>query len=224
MSIGTVPILWAVKYVNINAKVTAVTVGNFDFSIDGGAGSMNRAFLGVPVKLTSFPMDFTTSYILSDAFSVHAGLGVQNIEVKASLPLSDFAEAIAVIAGVDLSDDLLASVDNGQALYGGGHLTLLQPHFAMDARFNRRDSLIYQWRGTTWMSARIDAGVETGDGVAIGAAVAIRKALGETAIGTHSLSWQFSGEHAHLRLGLGASKPYGAGLGLLQANELYFAF
>ncbi len=223
LSLGTTPTLFLVSAPNIHSKVTLLHEGPVDVSLN--AGVIYFATKSLPVKAVSYPLAVQASWVIFPKWSVHTGIRVENLEATGSFGLDALGESLAGALGTDISDDLEAGLKDSGSLYGGAHLTLGQSRFATDYRFNHRDSLIYQYQGWFHLSARVDAGYSGEDeNVQVGLSGKVRMPL--DAIGTHTLSWQFSWLHWHLRMGFGWSD---AGLknplqALTQSWELYYLF
>lgn len=230
--LGTAPILFVVGYYNAHAKVTAIQTERFDLSLFGGFGYINRTFGGeatadggtttaVPIKAWAWPFDATASVIAAEKISFHGGLRIERFEVQSQFELDTLAAGLGTLVGADLSESLANGLKDNGAVYGGAELAVFQPHLAVDFRFNRRDSLIYQWKTTAFLHARVDAGYTTQtDTVSVGAAAEVNTSLKDQALGTHSLSWQGSFKRWHLRFGIGKSAIPGGGI--LQATEISY--
>lgn len=223
--LGTTPVLFLLSAPNIHGKVTMIEEGDFAMSLQSAIVYFGPKTF--PVSAVSYPLELKATWVVQPKWSLHAGLRVENIEATGIFGLEDLAGLLQPVLGTDLTGNLQSAVSDSGSLFGGAHLTLLQSRFATDVRLNRRDSIIYQYQGYFHLNARIDAGYqnEAGD-LSVGASAKLSEFLGKNAIGTHSLSWQFSWEHNVLRLGIGI--PSGGGAvpfqALTQAIEFYHLF
>jgi hypothetical protein len=225
LSIGTRPLYLALGAVNVNAKINGITAGWFDASLEAGILYRAITIQGVGIAVTSYPITFQVSEQVSNRFSLHQGLHVENFEVTGNFGIDGIATLAEPLIGQDLSETFSEELMDAGSLYGGAHLTLLQAKLAADFRINHRDSLIYQYKGWFWLGARVDAGYAgEGELATAGVSAKVRTPLSQQLIGTHTISWQLTWPHWRLRLGIG----YGAGtLGnplstITQACELYY--
>ncbi len=92
----------------------------------------------------------------------------------------------------------------------------------MDWRFNRRDSLILQYRHYYRVSGGLEVGYEDeNEHVAVGTVVHLAYPL---TLGTGTLSWQFTWPHLRLRMGLGVSNAIPIATSLVQAWDVAWVF
>lgn len=223
LQVGTAPLPTVLGVVNVRAKVTAIRLPTLDASLQAGWTRFDAG----PVLVTAYPIQANASWIASPWFSIHGGVRWENLEATGQFTLDDVGDAAAGMLGLDLGPELAETLAGAGSLYGGAHLTLVQGQLACDWRLNRRDSLIFQWKGYTWLSARLDAGYETEDeAVQVGVSGKVRKPLDDELLGVTTASWQFTWPHWRLRMGLGVSE------GTLknplpvfeQAFEVYYLF
>lgn len=224
-SLGTTPLLYVFGVPNLRAKVTAIRSPKFDASVQAAVAW--RDFDGIVV--TSWPIQANASWIVTPRFSLHGGGRWENVTLSGEATLDELGTAAAALLGTDLGPELDEALSSSGALYAGAHLSLVQGQLAADWRFNRRDSLILQWKGWLHLRARVDAGYETeSEDVRVGVTTQLDRPLDDEAIGVTTLSWQFSWEHLHLRLGLGIPGQGYGGAGLLavieQSAEVYWLF
>lgn len=226
LSVGTAPLGLLFGVVNARGKVTAIRTETFDASFQAGLLRLD-ASESLGTVLTSYPLQANATWIASPWFSLHGGVRWENVEAAGSFTLDQVGDATATMLGTDLGPELEESLAGAGSLYGGAHLTVVQAQLACDWRLNRRDSLVFQWKGYTWLSARVDAGYQTeSEEVQVGVSGKIRKPLDDEALGVTTASWQFTWPHWRLRVGLGVSK------GVLknplsvaeQAFEVYYLF
>ena len=190
---------------NVHGKVTAIRTQRFDAAFEaeglwwkapGDAGSD-------AITLTAWPLTATASWIPWDRLGVHAGVRWDTVDVTGTFGLESLAEGLEDALQVDLGEQISDWAEESGTVYGGARVTVTQAQAAVDWQFNRRDSLILQVRKYTVLSARVDAGAETGSGdVATGVAIRAREALGSYVGATTTLSWQCTWPRFRVRVGV----------------------
>ena len=222
--VGTSPWLWLFGVANARAKVTAIQTDKVDVALEAGAaGLVLPQDNGSTLRLYSYPITVTGSWILDRGFSVHGGWRWEQVDVQGAFDLDTLAVALANGLGLDLEQELSTWLDGTGALYGGAHVGIGQARLGVDIRLNRRDSIIVLTRRYMTLRGRVDAGYATDDeSLTAGAAVHVVEPLDGYFGATTTLAWQFTWPRVRLRFGIPIN---GEGalpmLWIPQAFELY---
>lgn len=207
-SVGTSPLLAVYGFYSVRAKSTMLTLGRFDASLETTVGYLDASRLSeLSAGLINYPITLRFSYSPFDRLGLHAGWRWQNVDVVGTFAINDIAETLAPVIGVKLPNSVKSSLGQAGSLYAGAHFTLDQPLFAIDWRFNRRDSLIFQYEGYSGLRGRIDGGYQANDSTEYVAGVRAKEELWGQVKGTTTLSWQFSYERFALRVGIPLTTP-----------------
>lgn len=226
-AIGTRLPYFALGIVNAHAKVTAIQTPKLDASLSAEWLYRDLADLGIPggtARVT--PLSWKASWILSRRMSLHFGTTWMMASVSGELSTAELGDALGAVVGADIGEELRAVAGDGTSLYAGGNLTLFQTNLAVEYRFNRRDSLILTSNASVWASGLLAGGARLDEGdveLEVGPSVRFRMPLSESLPTLMALSWQFSWERVHLRLGvpIPVTGP-GAPFALPQALALYW--
>lgn len=221
LSVGTRAPLWALGVYNGNAKITAVQTPKFDASLS--AELMGRRLDDVNVQVV--PVAWTGSWLTTKRLSLHFGHSWTMAAVDGQMTASGLAAGLEEVLGIDIADDLQAALGDTD-VYAGASVTLLEARLAADYRFNRRDSLVITARSFVAAYGLAGGGAEVEvdevDELQIGTTARFRTALGESLPALVTVSWQFSWERLHLRVGIPLTRGAPALFALPQAFRLYW--
>lgn len=244
--VGTVPLLDIVGLPNVQGKANIVREGPLD-------GSVQVAYLAVPItklvdrysgqlglpdgqtdagqaiftaRLGFLALGGTTSLQIVKPWSIHVGADYLQASARGQWTL-DQLPGVVVPDGMAFGEEGNTSIATGVAVEG------VQMRFATDLRFNRRDSIVFQYRSLVYANARAGAALKDpgflggGDMPFSNTDLRVNVAWGgmlplDTQYAL-SLAYQFSWKHVDLRFGIGASAPV-PGLWLNQAFVLTYRF
>ncbi|MEL6346312.1 MAG: hypothetical protein AAFV53_24590 [Myxococcota bacterium] len=228
-SLGTNTVQWVLGP-NFYAKVTAIQTRRFDVSLQLSAGGVYDQWLmlvfgeDTAFEMNVIPTTIRSSLIITPKWSAHLGVTSLSMNAVGELSAGQIIEIYEQITASDALtqelEDLLADTvfANAQA-----RLTLQQTHFAVEYRRNRRDSIIFEANSYVSASGLISGGVSTvsdeGSEANTSIGADFRLPL-DTLPSAVSLSYQWSWERFHLRVGipLTPANP----LSTVQALELYW--
>jgi hypothetical protein len=247
VQIGTAPGLDLLGLPNLNAKANVMREGPFDGAVLGEyyfvpINSVLRRYSDVlglgeegqslgdqelyTAQLSFLSLGAMGSLQVAKPWSLHVGVTYGRVSGKGQFNFADLPSI--VIPGV-LNEDL-----GGEAqLVTGIALETAQLRLATDIRFNRRDSLVLQYRGT--FHARARAGAAFGEenlfanpdnpleGENIELIVAYGGFVPLSFQYTASIAWQFSWKRVDARVGFGISQPL-PWLWIAQPFELSYRF
>jgi hypothetical protein len=218
VQVGLAPLPFFALVANAHVKVTAIQTPHFDASIAAGVlryGTSN-------FHVTSTPVDLTGSWLVSKRFSFHGGVGFDHFAVGGQVSIRELGDALGTALGADPTDELEGALEGMGNLYAGASAALYELHLAGDWRFNRRDSLVFQYRHYYLVRGGLEAGYEDKDDhVSVGTVVHLSYPL---ALGTGTVSWQFTWPHWRLRMGLGLSNAIPIVPSLIQAWDVAYVF
>lgn len=241
LQLGTQPVLDAVGVWNINAKANLVREGRVD-------GALLGQFYAVPVtkvvnQATTLlgydqidPLNYTlvnarylgvgamTSVQVLKPWSVHLGAYYARVHAGGEFNFEDLPSFL--IPGLE---DQLGQVGGEATIVPAVTGELVTLRGATDFRFNRRDSLIFQYQAAVYARAKAAADFSIGiegipeelpDGIEVG--LAYGGWVPQKYSYVTSLAYQASWKHVDLRLGVGTSYvPYAW---LLQSLEVSYRF
>ena len=207
--IGTSHLALVYGYYNVRAKANLLTLGPLDVGVAANPGVLDAGRFGkLDAAIVSVPITSTFTWRIAKPFSLHTGFRWQLLDVRGTFAFDDLASSLAQFIGVQLPKDIKNSLEGVGGLYGGANLTLAQLRVGFDVRFNRRDSLIVQYRQYTALRGRFDLGYENeAQDLFAGAAVAVREPLAKEVDPSVTLSYQMSYEKFALRVGIPLSTP-----------------
>ena len=218
VQLTTTPVLDVIGVWNAAVKANLVRHGRFDGALTAGifyvpvADLLNN--LGVTryasptgrrkdaptleSSLSYYEYGLRASMRLTEKWSAHAGVSYARVRAQGRITLGRLPSVdipkVGTIGGQKL--DVVPQVIG----------ELAQIRFATDYRFNRRDSLIFQYSSPLWFGAR---GVLSADSKALPknfrnlqVTVGYDQWVNLTSFYAASLAWQFSWKHTDLRLGL----------------------
>ena len=187
---------------NARAKVTAIQTPTFDASLQGSLYQLRTRDYDLVVR----PVGWTGSWLPREKFSLHFGHSWYLIGVEGVATPREIGTSLEVITGVDITSDLKALLGSGGGVYAGAELTLLQLRLGAEYHLNRRDSLIVTSNSFRWIRGLMAAGVAldggAGSEVEVGGSLRFSEPLTGVMPAATTISWQFSWERFHLRLGL----------------------
>jgi len=224
-SVGTQLWTLALGIYTANAKVTAIQTPKLDASLEGGIFYYDANRVGLPAIVTMTPIGWTGSWKVSDTFSAHFGHSWTMASVDGELSAAEIATALEPVLGADVSADLTAALGDGTGAYAGANLTLVQARIAADWRLNRRDSVVVFANTYLFLTGIAAAGgsVEAeGAEIDVGASARFRLPLQESLTPAAGVSWQWSWERFHLRVGLPLSQGSGFLLAIPCAFQAYW--
>ena len=204
--IGTTHALYWLKVPNAQVKITAIQTPKLDVSLQAGWFYKDFADLGLKGLTTTItPIGWTASWTPHHRWGIHFGQDWTLASLDGRVTVRQIGRAVGDLTGADITDDLIAAVGKGDALYGGANLNLLKVRFAIDYRLNRRDSIVFISNTYVAVSGLLAAGASVdveGIDAEVGASARVRVPLSETLPSLNSLSWQWSWKHFHLRIGV----------------------
>ena len=211
MQIGASPPLWALGIENASGKFNLVRIGKFDLSLEGDWYNLP---MGDDFAVTYIGWGVRTSAQVSEPMSIHLGGTVANIEGQGTPDVSGLPSLLISEAEKDTWNQSIE--DSGATAEIEANAVTL--NFAVDWRFNRRDSLILQ--AGAWLN--VDAAVAAHVPPVIGLHDAINETreYGISDAYMLSLAYQIAGEHWEFRFGLGMSSESWAWL--LQSTEFSY--
>ena len=222
VSVGTRAPLFALGVANAHAKVTAVQTPKFDAAI---TGEVLVARLGTASSVRVVPVAWTGSWLTSSKLSLHFGHAWTMAAIDGQLTASDLAGGIEDVLGVDIGADLAGPLGDAE-VYAGASVTLLEARLAADYRLNRRDSIVVSARSFVAAYGLVGGGaaleLDGVDEAELGTTVRFNTALNESLPALVSVSWQFSWERLHLRVGIPVTRGAGALFAVPQAFRLYW--
>jgi len=222
--IGTTHVLYLLRVANAHAKVTAIQTPKLDVSLSAGWFYKDLGSLGLKgVDATITPISWTGSWTPHRRWGIHFGSDYTLASIDGKVNVEDIGNAIEEFTGANITKDLQKAVGKNSGLYGGANLNLISTRFAVDYRINRRDSIIFASKTYVAVSGLLAAGAAVkvqGIDAELGASARLRVPLTETLPSLNSVSWQFSWEHFHLRLGIAV--PVRNVYAYLQAVNIYW--
>lgn len=241
VQLGTQPVLDVIGVWNINAKANLVREGRVD-------GALLGQFYTAPVtrvvnQVTDAlgydqiePLNYTlvnarylgvgamASVQVLDPWSIHLGGYYARVHAEGEFEFEDLPSFL--IPGLE---DELGQVGGEATIVPAITGELVTMRFATDYRFNRRDSIIFQYQGAIYARARAAADFSIGiegvpeelpDGVEVGLAYGGMVPLKYSYV--TSIAYQASWKHVDLRVGIGTS--YVKYAWVLQPIELSYRF
>ncbi len=222
MSIGTRAAFYVLGVANAHAKITAIQTPKFDVAFQ--AEWLRRGF-GEDIVVTATPIGWTGSWIVSRRLSLHGGTSWMLMSAKGTLGVDEIASGLAGVIGVDVSADLSEQLSTTE-VYAGVNASVYQTRIAADYRLNRRDSIVFTLQNYVALSGLVAGGVgyTTPDGIELQAGPSARFAvpLDDALPVAMTLSWQFSWDRAHLRLGIPLTKGISVIYAMPEALALYW--
>lgn len=239
--IGTSPALDLFGAYNFSAKGNFLRLGRYDASLAGsvfvvpindllrtldsdgkykiGGYKVNDDQLFVD-QFTTVTFQLLNSLQIVGGWSIHGGVSYTRAGAKGKIDFRNLP--VVVLPGVSPIGGDLTIVPEVIA-------ELVDLRFATDYRFNRRDSLIFQWANPIWGSARGEFSADLQELPKqlqtlrnIDLAIRYSRFLQVSDAYRTSLSWQFSWQRADLRFGVGVSAISRAWW--LQAFDLSYRF
>jgi hypothetical protein len=226
-SVSTNTLLIGLQVPNVSAKVTAIQTDRIDASLEGGRYQVNPGLVGLPGReMTVTPVSTRVSWTINPKWGLHLGWTWTNVKLSGEMSGAEIAAAISSSTGADIGAGLLDGMGDQQGLTAGADLTLLRTNFAADFRLNRRDSIILTNTTTVFLRALIAGGVVSTDAAGneteVGASARFTIPMSSTVPEVSTLSWQWSWERLHLRVGIPLSGPETVLLALPRAFSAYW--
>ncbi len=225
--------LFLVGVPNLSTKITAIQTRPLDLALRGGGWfvDLSRVDTAGDLKLRLLPVGWTGSLTLSDRVSIHLGTTWDILHAEGAFTVEELATGLATTTGTDLDPlvlDVVSEIDGEGELVAAADLVLTRHQLCGELRLNRRDSLILALdaatalRGTLRAGYRVEAAESGGTTAEIGTAARLDVPLQDAVSALGSLSWQFSWEHTHLRLGIPLPLGGNTWLALPQAISLHW--
>jgi hypothetical protein len=237
VQIGTNPVFDAVSVLNGSMKVNVARQGPLDLGVvaqayyipivgiinavddltGGGLGLTGGSVSGQDIGVDSASLigvGGQTSLRLAQPWSLHGKVSYVRVGAQGTFNLLDLPDVLIPGLSLGKENEIVPALQ--------GDLVTFQ--LATDVRFNRRDSLVAQFRGPLYAGARgvLDAQFESLPNADLRLIVAGSTFPQVFDFYAATLSWQFQWKHVEARIGGGISEPKGAWL--LQALDLSYRF
>lgn len=229
LSVGLAPVYLLAGVANVHGKVTAIQTRYVDASFEANwmgydASRLVPDFQGDRLFVSAWPLTGMVSITPHRRFGFHLGAQWLTVGAEGVYGLEDLGLILGEAVGVDLSDELVAALEEQGEVFGDARATLTQVRLGTDFRFNRRDSVILLLRSYTSVKGRVDLGY-TGEEISGGAMVGFDVPLQDAVKGVCTLSYQATWEHFRVRAGI----PIGSSgtnplWWLTQGTEIYWLF
>lgn len=206
--VGVRPLMLGLGLPNASLKTNLARIKKFDFALTGSfirlpTDSFNAQYSGAGAMI---------SIRTTEPFTLHLGAQFASATAEGIPDLKSINPLLIAITGTDVSAVRDTIAENSSLSLNSQNLNL---KVAADYRFNRRDSLIFQFQGLIWSNSQ--AKVEL-DPEKIPPILGLEEMFNRNYEGfispmeayITSLAWQWSFKRSYLRVGAGVSSIPGA--------------
>ena len=211
MQVGASPPLWALGIENANGKFNLVRIGKFDLSLEGNWYNLP---MGDDFAVTYLGWGVRSSAQISEPMSIHFGGTVATIDGQGTPDVSGLPNLLISEEDKQQWNDSIE--DSGATAEIMANAVTV--NFAVDWRFNRRDSLILQ--AGAWLNVDASVAAHVPPVIGLHDAINEQREYGISDAYMMSLAYQIAGEHWEFRFGLGMSSE--AWAWLLQSTEFSY--